>query len=157
MRQHPSPEQKAFLDELHKRKIDLCDWVWVLNVGGYVGESTLSEINYANDHGKEVRFLNTEFPDYVEPVDPAQALADRIPELKAELAYWKNEHSKAVGGNEEQCRYLASLQALAELVPGLVEELEEALPDVRAFGAPGKSDSMEEILADARRAMEEAK
>ena len=45
------------LDELHKRKIDLADEVLVLNVGGYVGESTRSEIAYANDHGKSIRFL----------------------------------------------------------------------------------------------------
>jgi hypothetical protein len=39
-----TPEQKVALDELHKRKIDLADEVYVLNVGGYIGESTRSEI-----------------------------------------------------------------------------------------------------------------
>ncbi len=39
-----SDEMKKALDELHKRKIDLCDEVFILNVGGYVGESTRSEI-----------------------------------------------------------------------------------------------------------------
>lgn len=38
---------KVLADELHKRKIDLCDFVVVLNVNGYVGESTRSEIEYA--------------------------------------------------------------------------------------------------------------
>jgi len=52
-----SPEQKVALDELHKRKIDLADEVLVLNVGGYVGESTASEIKYALTHGKRVRYL----------------------------------------------------------------------------------------------------
>jgi hypothetical protein len=50
-------EQKAMLDELHKRKIDLADEVLVLNVGGYVGESTRTEIEYAGRHGKPVRYL----------------------------------------------------------------------------------------------------
>ena len=36
------------LDELHKRKIDLADWVIVLNVGGYIGESTRAEIEHAS-------------------------------------------------------------------------------------------------------------
>ena len=48
---------KAALDELHKRKIDLADYVLVLNVGGYIGESTRGEIEYANSLGKPVRFL----------------------------------------------------------------------------------------------------
>lgn len=51
------PEVVARLDELHKRKIDLADEVLVLNVGGYIGESTRSEIVYAEAHGKPVRYL----------------------------------------------------------------------------------------------------
>lgn len=50
-------EQKVALDELHKRKIDLCDEVLVLNVGGYIGDSTRSEIIYAKRHGKPIRWL----------------------------------------------------------------------------------------------------
>lgn len=45
------------LDELHLRKIDLCDWVFVLNVGGYIGESTKAEIEYAEKIGKIVQYL----------------------------------------------------------------------------------------------------
>ncbi|MDD5095737.1 MAG: hypothetical protein PHV74_15395 [Dehalococcoidia bacterium] len=48
---------KPMLDELHKRKIDLADEILVLNVGGYIGESTRSEIEYAKAHGKSVRYL----------------------------------------------------------------------------------------------------
>lgn len=48
-------KQKA--DLLHKRKIDLCDEVFVLNVGGYVGQSTRSEIEYAYSIGKKVLYL----------------------------------------------------------------------------------------------------
>lgn len=48
---------KVKLDELHKRKIDLADEVLVLNVGGYIGESTRSEVLYAHEHGKPVRWL----------------------------------------------------------------------------------------------------
>ena len=53
---HDSAEKVA-LDELHKRKIDLCDEVYVLNVGGYIGSSTRSEMEYAVAHGKPIRYL----------------------------------------------------------------------------------------------------
>lgn len=49
--------EKRLLDELHLRKIDLADEVFVLNVGGYIGESTAREIKYAEDHGKRIRYL----------------------------------------------------------------------------------------------------
>jgi hypothetical protein len=52
-----TPEQKVALDELHKRKIDLADEVFVLNVGGYIGDSTRSEIEYAVKIRKSVRYL----------------------------------------------------------------------------------------------------
>lgn len=53
-------EIKTRLDELHKRKIDLADEVLVLNVGGYIGNSTRSEIAYAIEHGKRIRWLEYE-------------------------------------------------------------------------------------------------
>jgi len=54
-------EDKARLDELHLRKIDLADEILVLNVGGYLGESTRREIDYALDQGKHVRWLESGF------------------------------------------------------------------------------------------------
>jgi NTP pyrophosphatase (non-canonical NTP hydrolase) len=50
-------EQKQALDELHKRKIDLADEVLVLNVGGYIGSSTRSELEYAESIGLPIRYL----------------------------------------------------------------------------------------------------
>lgn len=50
-------ETKQMLDDLHKRKIDLADEILVINVGGYIGESTRGEIEYAEATGKPVRFL----------------------------------------------------------------------------------------------------
>jgi hypothetical protein len=55
-----APEQKLMLDELHLRKIDLADEVLILNVGGYIGDSTRRELAYARKHGKQVRFLEPE-------------------------------------------------------------------------------------------------
>ena len=48
---------KQRLDWLHRRKIDLADEVLILNVGGYVGDSTCSELEYARERGKGLRFL----------------------------------------------------------------------------------------------------
>ena len=48
---------KAMLDDMHKRKIDMADEIFVINVGGYIGESTRSEIAYAHAAGKPVRYL----------------------------------------------------------------------------------------------------
>ena len=48
---------KAMLDDMHKRKIDMSDEIFVINVGGYIGESTKSEIEYAKSTGKKVNYL----------------------------------------------------------------------------------------------------
>jgi len=50
-------QHKAMLDELHLRKIELADEVLVLNVGGYVGESTSREIAHARKLNKPIRWL----------------------------------------------------------------------------------------------------
>ena len=48
---------KEMLDDMHKRKIDMADEIFVINVGGYIGPSTRSEIEYAKLTGKTVRYL----------------------------------------------------------------------------------------------------
>ncbi len=48
---------KEMLDDMHKRKIDMADEIFVINVGGYIGSSTRSEIEYAKLTGKTVRYL----------------------------------------------------------------------------------------------------
>ena len=48
---------KEMLDDMHKRKIDMADEIFVINVGGYIGESTASEIAYAKAAGKAVSYL----------------------------------------------------------------------------------------------------
>ena len=48
---------KEMLDDMHKRKIDMADEIFVINVGGYIGSSTRSEIEYAQLHGKIVKYL----------------------------------------------------------------------------------------------------
>ncbi len=84
-------EQKAQLDALHKRKIDLADEVFVLDVGGYIGESTRSEIEYAKAHGKKLWYVSEVTPPYQEPTDPVQkAIADaRV--LLSRIRGWNSE------------------------------------------------------------------
>ena len=48
---------KEMLDDMHKRKIDMADEIFVINVGGYIGESTRNEIEYAKKNGRRVRYL----------------------------------------------------------------------------------------------------
>lgn len=48
---------KEMLDDMHKRKIDMADEIFVINVNGYIGESTKSEIKYAQEHNKEIHYL----------------------------------------------------------------------------------------------------
>jgi hypothetical protein len=48
---------KEMLDDMHKRKIDLADEIFVINPGNYIGESTKSEIEYAVKKNKPVRYL----------------------------------------------------------------------------------------------------
>ena len=57
MEERTLTKTKEMLDDMHKRKIDMADEIFVINVGGYIGESTKSEIEYAIDNGKKVNYL----------------------------------------------------------------------------------------------------
>ena len=48
---------KEMLDDMHKRKIDMADGIYVINVGGYIGASTRGEIEYAQSQGKRIEYL----------------------------------------------------------------------------------------------------
>ena len=48
---------KEMLDDMHLRKIDMADEIYVINVDGYIGTSTRNEIEYAKRTGKVVRYL----------------------------------------------------------------------------------------------------
>jgi hypothetical protein len=53
-------DTKTMLDDMHKRKIDLADEIFVINKEGYIGESTKSEIAYAEKTYKPVKYLENE-------------------------------------------------------------------------------------------------
>ena len=52
-------EEKVRLDNLHKEKINMSDAIFVINKDGYIGESTYSEIDWANRMKKQIFFLET--------------------------------------------------------------------------------------------------
>ena len=52
-----SEKTKPMLDDMHKRKIDLADEIFVINVRGYIGSSTRNEIRYAILTNKPVKYL----------------------------------------------------------------------------------------------------
>ena len=54
------PGTKEMLDDMHLRKIDMADEIFVINVGGYIGESTKREIAYAEKTGKKVNYLEND-------------------------------------------------------------------------------------------------
>lgn len=56
---------KEMLDDMHKRKIDMANEIYVINVGGYIGDSTRSEIEYAKTMGKPVHYLEEKDPSAV--------------------------------------------------------------------------------------------
>lgn len=52
-------QTKEMLDDMHKRKIDMADEIFVINKNGYIGSSTKSEIEYAIKTGKKVNYMET--------------------------------------------------------------------------------------------------
>lgn len=50
----PDAEELKRLEAAHYRKIDLSDGIYVVNIGGYIGESVGKEIEYAAKNGKEI-------------------------------------------------------------------------------------------------------
>lgn len=77
---------KEQLDELHKRKIDICDRVFVCDYGNYIGESTFKEILYAQKIGKPITYMTTggddEIWDIINKV--RDWFSDSIGEIKGE-------------------------------------------------------------------------
>ena len=52
-------KMKKMLDEMHKQKIDMSDEIYIINLGGYIGESTKTEIEYAKTKGKKISYLES--------------------------------------------------------------------------------------------------
>lgn len=79
-------EEKARLDQVHLWKIDHSEGIVVLNVDGYIGESTAREIEYARKTGKQIWFL---YPNHFgrERVCPWQGCGNSIQQAPCALCY----------------------------------------------------------------------
>lgn len=74
-----TPDQKLMLDKVHKRKIKNSDGIVVLNVGGYLGDSTRSEVEYAKERQLDIYWLD---PDHLLGSDGADLSAWLLAERK---------------------------------------------------------------------------
>lgn len=70
-------EQKKTCDEVHKKKIDNSDGIFVIDVDGYIGDSTRSEISHAEATGKFIKYLS-DFPDLVMLCDSVTMSLDNL-------------------------------------------------------------------------------
>lgn len=59
-------DTKKMLDDMHKQKIDMSDEIFVIDVNGYIGDSTRTEIEYAKSKGKPIRFYSDDSAYYDE-------------------------------------------------------------------------------------------
>ena len=77
-------DTKLMLDDMHKRKIDMAESIFVVNPDGYIGSSTWSEIRYAKMCGKKIGSLV--------PIE-ARWIEEEVEKAieKAELISWKNQ------------------------------------------------------------------
>jgi hypothetical protein len=55
---------KYNLDQLHLKKVELADEVYIINVNGYIGNSTKRELNHAIALNKQISYFTDEYPDY---------------------------------------------------------------------------------------------
>ena len=80
---------KEIVDEVHKRKIDLSDEVLVVNIGGYIGESTRSEILYAMSTGVPVRYLEPYWHySFIKETEDDDSLHRLARDIEARLTDW---------------------------------------------------------------------
>ncbi|MCK4386861.1 MAG: hypothetical protein KAV41_02140 [Candidatus Pacebacteria bacterium] len=56
-----SVEVSKHLLSLHLDKINISDGIFVIDVGGYIGDSTKKEIDYAKDKGKFIKYYSKKF------------------------------------------------------------------------------------------------
>lgn len=60
-----SKEQIDLLNDIHRKKIDISDAIFVIDMHGYIGEATKSEIEYAKSIGKEIYYFSKLYTEVV--------------------------------------------------------------------------------------------
>lgn len=91
---------KVMLDDMHRRKIDMADRILVIDVDGYVGNSTKLEIEYAKEKGKPVHYLTQlKHPEYREWLELRKSTLDEFGE---KLCYCGHTHKCTCGDPDLQ-------------------------------------------------------
>lgn len=115
---------KLLIDDLHLRKIDMSDCIYVINKGGYIGESTRKEIEYAIKHNKKVLYLEP-IPHNIDtscinipaeaPVpsillqQPSSEKPDEYMPFVPLLEWAKNNNTKSIGTNHPLTPYISEM------------------------------------------------
>jgi hypothetical protein len=115
---------KEMLDDMHKRKIDMADAIFVINAGGYIGSSTRSEIEYAVARGKEVMYL----------VQPGKSVERSVAEQRV----------------ASQSARLRAVQRAYNQVLDSLEALESRKDDIKALETYLSTDWRDDYEADER-------
>lgn len=139
-------EVKKRLDQLHFRKIDLAHEVLVLNVGGYIGESTRNEINYSLSKHKPIRYLEPiltqtdmilDGKDWVKSLEEfhAKMFGDIVSTVKS----WPKERQLAflkfrIGFMQEELDELKESQNGEDAVDAIIDLCVVAIGTLHAFG-----------------------
>lgn len=84
-------EVKEMLDDIHKRKIDLSDEIFVINKDGYIGSSTKSEIEYALSHNKVVNLMEAI---NIESCKDIKIGNETVEEIAKRECVWESLHNK---------------------------------------------------------------
>ena len=82
-----TPAIKDGLNELHRRKIDLAEWVMIINIDHYVGDGTYGEVIYAHRQGKRVHLL---VPDQIDTHHDISALVTEVVGRQSAIAKREN-------------------------------------------------------------------
>lgn len=147
----PTAEQKELLDDIHKAKIDCSDEVFVLDVDGYFGDSTRSEIEHAEKTGKKIRYLNTEHPGWSENDCKYWGLAPAKPPLPEEVRELVEEAKKA---RDDLIDPELGPSPEAELYGSLADALERAEADNAAWGGSANDAAYAIEAEDSRKAFD---
>ena len=118
---------KRRLDELHLRKIDMANSILVVNPGGYIGESTRREIEYAEAHGKSVRYTE----DHRSTVETGSDMNDPVTiDTVGVEVYLRNRYAyDAVAASMGKDFFIRHLLEV-------IEELRSELVKCRLYGMP---------------------
>lgn len=86
--------KKYLLDRVHKQKIDMSSAIFIIDVDGYVGESTKNEIEYAINRGKTVYFYSHDDLEAVQEISNSSLICPNDLDLMKRLRNAGTDHRK---------------------------------------------------------------